>query len=298
MPAAVHVEFAPAKLNLALAVGPPDADGMHPVCSWMVTVDLCDELTVTRLPPDRLARYAILWHPDARRRSEIDWPVSRDLAVRAHLALERLAGRPLPVQLKLQKRIPVGGGLGGGSSNAAAMLRATNRLFELGLDDARLRDVAATLGADVPFFVAGGSATVEGRGERLRMHGRVPEIHAVIVFPELACPTGRVYAAYDELGPRSLRGERVSALVDGGARPRPGDLFNDLTAAAIRFAPALSGLLEHLGALAGRPAHLAGSGSSLFVLADDALHAEKLAAAAEDRLGLPTVAVRTTERCQ
>lgn len=259
----------------------------------MVTIDLCDELTVTRLPPDRLSRYAILWHAEARRRSDIDWPLRQDLAVRAHLALEGHARHRLPVQMKLQKRIPVGGGLGGGSSNAAAMLRATNRLFGLGLTGQELRAIAATLGADVPFFVEGGSATVEGRGERLAPHRSPPALHAVVVFPELACPTGRIYAAYDELGPRPLRDERVQAIFDGGAPPRPGALFNDLTAAAIHFAPPLADLLKRLSALAERPAHLAGSGSSLFVLADDALHAEALAAAAEKRLGLPAVAVKS-----
>ena len=112
---------APAKLNLALSVGPPDQRGMHPICTWMVTISLCDDLLVTRLDEGRLSRYAILWHPDALRPLEIDWPVPRDLAVRAHLALEQHVGRPLPVQLKLDKRIPVGGGLGGGSSDAAAI---------------------------------------------------------------------------------------------------------------------------------------------------------------------------------
>ena len=106
----------PAKLNLALAVGPPRPDGLHPICSWMTTIDLADELTITRLPPDRLSRYAILWHAEARRPREIDWSITKDLAVRAHLALERHCERALPLQMKLEKRIPLGSGLGGGSS--------------------------------------------------------------------------------------------------------------------------------------------------------------------------------------
>ena len=120
----------PAKLNLALAVGRPDGRGMHPICSWMVTISLCDLMVITRLPRDRLSRYAIGWHADAPRPGEIDWPTASDLAVRAHLALERHVKRSLPVQLKLDKRIPVGGGLGGGSSDAAATLRVVNELFE------------------------------------------------------------------------------------------------------------------------------------------------------------------------
>lgn len=273
----------PAKLNLALAVGSPDARGMHPICSWMVTVSLCDDLLVTRLPDDRLSRYAILWHADAPRRAEVDWPTTSDLAVRAHLALEQHVGHRLPVQMKLEKRIPVGGGLGGGSSDAAAMLRAVNELFELGLDAGVLRGIAAGLGSDVPFFVAGGSAIVQGLGEQVETLGDTAELHAVVVFPDASSPTGRVYEAFDRLGGApTLRVEDV----------RAGVIFNDLAAAAVHVVPALGEPLRRLADLAARPAHVTGSGSSLFVLCDDALHAGHLAAAVRERLGLPAVAVR------
>lgn len=283
---------APAKLNLALAVGPAGPDGMHPVCTWMVTVDLCDELLVTRLPDDRLSRYAVLWHAEAGRASEIDWSMTRDLAVRAHRALEQHTGRHLPVQMKLSKRIPIGGGLGGGSSDAAAMLRATNMLFDLGLADDELRSIAATLGSDVPFFVTGGSALAEGFGERIQTHDEVRPLDALIVFPEAACPTGRVYAAFDELGPGPLRADEVRALA---ATPtlQPDAPFNDLARAAARVVPELADLLSSLSALAERPAHVAGSGSSLFVLCDDPLHAGALTDAVQQRIGLPAVAVRS-----
>src|SRR5688572_22867950 len=99
MPRAVKV-LAPAKLNLALSVGPPAPPddtsgraGMHPICSWMVTVDLYDELLLTQLEHGRLSRYAILWHEEAKRRSDINWSITKDLAVRAHLALEQQVGR-------------------------------------------------------------------------------------------------------------------------------------------------------------------------------------------------------------
>ena len=95
----VVTEFAPAKLNLALSVGPPGDDGMHPICSWMVAVDLVDELEVRSLQPGSLSRYAIYWHENARRRTDIDWPIRTDLAVRAHLALQKHTSRELPVQL-------------------------------------------------------------------------------------------------------------------------------------------------------------------------------------------------------
>lgn len=288
MPETVTIS-APAKLNLALSVGSPNADGMHPICSWMVTVDLFDELEVKRLEDDRFSRYAIIWHAEAKRRSEIDWPITMDLAVRAHLALEDRFRRRLPVQLKLQKRIPVGGGLGGGSSNAAAMLLAVNHLFELGLTPEELAEIGEGLGADVPFLVHGGSAIVEGLGQKLDHHDCPPDLHAVLVFPEALCPTGRVYSAFDELGSGSLQTKAVRLLA--GSPPQAEMLFNDLTAAAVRVAPALKRELERVGELAERPACVSGSGSSIFIICDEPIHASALAEAIESSLHLPAMAV-------
>jgi 4-diphosphocytidyl-2-C-methyl-D-erythritol kinase len=285
--------LAPAKLNLALSVGPPGVDGMHPISSWMVTVDLHDDLLVTRLPEGSFSRYAILWHDEAKRRSDIDWSITSDLAVRAHLALERELERPLPVQLKLEKRIPVGGGLGGGSSNAAAMLHAVDRLYGLGLGVERLAEIGHSLGSDVPFLVHGGSAVAEGLGERIERHGHRPELHAVLVFPPESCPTGPVYRAFDRLRPDArVNAARVRSLVKADAPPDPAACFNDLAAAAFDVAAPLAGYARRLAELAERPAHVSGSGSTLFCLCDDPLHAEALANAVTARLELPAVAVR------
>jgi 4-diphosphocytidyl-2-C-methyl-D-erythritol kinase len=287
--------LAPAKVNLALSVGPPGVDRMHPIASWMVTVDLHDELLLTRLPEESLSRYAILWHEEAKRRSEIDWSITKDLAVRAHLALEEHVGRPLPVQLKMQKRIPVGGGLGGGSSDAAAMLHGVNTLYGLGLDDEELASIAASLGSDVAFLVHGGSAIVEGLGERVERHEEVPDLHAVLAFPSVACPTGAVYGAFDRAADRArVDAARVRALAR--SRLAPHDCFNDLAGPACAIAPSLRDDLEELSALAERPAHVSGSGSTIFVLCDDPLHAAALAEASTSRLSLPAVAVRSTPR--
>ncbi len=295
---------APAKLNLALSVGPPIAEhgGRHPIASWMVTVDLVDELTLTRLEPGVLSRFAILWHKDAKRRSEINWSLTKDLAVRAHQALERHIGRVwgLPVQMKLEKRIPVGGGLGGGSANAAAMLLALNELFELGLSREELAAVGSTLGSDVPFLVHGGSAIVEGVGDRIERHPphESIELHAVIAFPEAACATPRVYSLFDERcdsdsQPAMLRADEVRKLAAQRPRPSHESLFNDLAEAAMLAAPRLRDDLEALSKLAERKAHVTGSGSSLFVLCDDPMHAAALADACERELSLPAVAARS-----
>jgi 4-diphosphocytidyl-2-C-methyl-D-erythritol kinase len=285
---------APAKLNLALAVGPRSETGYHPICSWMVTVDLHDELEVRRLPPGTLSRYAIVWHDDARRRSEIDWSITHDLAVRAHLLLEETVGRHLPLQLTLRKRIPVGAGLGGGSSDAAAMLRAVDELYALGLGTAKLRHLAERLGADVPFLIDGGSAVVEGFGEAMAPRD-APDLYIVLVLPEWSCATAEVYRHFDDLPPRDFDEDSVRAAAAARSVSELVDheLRNDLLPAAVGLTPQLDALLGDLAVIAERPARMTGSGSGLFVLADDPLHAEALAAAIEERLGVPALAIRT-----
>ncbi|MBM4112984.1 MAG: 4-(cytidine 5'-diphospho)-2-C-methyl-D-erythritol kinase [Phycisphaerae bacterium] len=292
----------PSKVNLALAVGAPSPahGGLHPISSWMITVDLFDDLTLTRLEDDALSMYAILWAADAKRRREIDWSITKDLAVRAHQALERHAGRELPVKLKLEKRIPVGGGLGGGSSNAAAMLRGVNELFSLGLELDALATIGASLGSDVPFLVRGGSALVRGVGDSLEHHAQIPELDFVLVFPEASCPTGPVYGAFDRLRPgASLDDARVRSLVDAtmpGAG-RPGSLahaapFNDLAAPAFEVAPSLAADAQRIQAVVERPVHVSGSGSTLFFVCNGRVEAELLAEAVSSKLELPAIAVR------
>ncbi len=288
---------APAKVNLALAVGPPrEGDGFHPICSWMSAVSLADDLDLVRLEDDRLSRFAIVWAEDAPRPSPIDWPITKDLAVRAHALLEAECGRSLPVQMKLTKRVPVGGGLGGGSSDAAAMLVGVRGLFSLEISDQRLRELAMKLGSDVAFFLGeseGGAwsraAIVEGFGERLTGVG-THDAHLVLIFPEFGCPTGPVYKAFDALGPGVLREREVHDLARR-ARIESDGLFNDLAAAAEVVAPGLRPLRQRAAEIACRPVHVTGSGSTMFAVADSAGHA----AALRDELvaSVPNVAAVT-----
>ena len=264
---------------------------MHPIASWMVTVSLHDELFLEELQADSLSLYAIIWHKDARRKSEIDWSITKDLAVRAHLAVEAHVGRKLPIKMRLEKRIPVGGGLGGGSSNAAAMLRALNELFNLKLSREILRDIAARLGSDVPFLIDGGSAIVTGLGEQLEPAPLPDKLHALLIFPDAACPTGAVYQTLDQLRPHgAVETDRVRALSAMQIIEHDAP-FNDLAHPACEVAPKLRGELEELAELTQRAAHVSGSGSTLFVLVASALEAEILAAAIEKRMGLPVIAV-------
>lgn len=281
---------APAKLNLALSVGPPGADRMHPIASWMVTLDFGDDLHLRMLDPGRDSLYAVVWARDAPRQSSIDWPIQKDLAVRAHLALQQHVGRPLPVRMKLEKRVPVGGGLGGGSSNAAAMLRGLRTLFGLDIADRDLCEVARGLGSDVPFLVRGGSAVVEGLGERLEHHAGVPDVHALLAFPATACPTGPVYGKFDLMRPdAALQPARVRALAASGSVAHDAP-FNDLAEPAIAVAPVLADELAQLAAVTGRAAHVSGSGSTIFAICGGRLEADMLAEQVRARTGMPAVA--------
>lgn len=286
-PPSLITAAAHAKINLALAVGPPEPPrGYHPIASWFVCVGLHDDVIVERLADGSTGDYRIEWAADAPLPSPIDWPLDKDLGVRAHRALEVRAGRSLPIRLTLRKRIPVGGGLGGGSSDAAAVLRAVNRAFELGLAVAELREIGAALGSDVAFFLddepgpegAARPALVEGFGERLSRTGRVGGV-VTLLFPPFGCPTGEVYKAFDA-DARPLRADRVHALIGRFASEgmlRAGDLFNDLAAPAECVAPRLAEYRARLASLLHQPVHVTGSGSTMFVLAEGGKHARALA---------------------
>lgn len=282
----------PSKLNLGLSVGGP-VDGMHPIAGWMVTVDLYDDLELTRLPAGDPSRYAVIWHDDAKRRVDIDWSISKDLTLLAHQALESAVGRRLPVQSKLEKRIPVGGGLGGGSADAAAMLHGLNRLFELDLATERLAEIAAPLGSDVPFLVHGGSGIVQGLGDEIESGPMPTDLHAVLVFPDCSCPTGPVYGEFDRLrtdatvDPDRIRGIALETVA-------PESIFNDLAEAAYTLHPELVEARETVAEVVDRPVHLSGSGSTLYVLFEDGFQAELLAGAITERTNLPAVVARPT----
>lgn len=289
--------LAPAKLNLSLAVGPPHS-GMHPICSWMAPVSLYDELTLTALEPGYFSRYAILWAPGARRTRDIDWSITKDLAVRAHLLLERTLGRALPVQMKLEKRIPVGGGMGGGSSDAAAMLRGCNDLFQLGLSADDLRTLAARIGSDVPFFIDPSPAIVSGIGDRIEPLASPRNLSAVVILPELESTTPAAYRHFDELNTDvEAVAARFAAAADAlretsaSSEVSATSLINHLEEAVFALHPPLGALRRQLHELLDLPVHLTGSGSTLFVLAPNAAYAELLAERIEQVLEIPALPV-------
>lgn len=310
--------LAPAKLNLALAVGAPltagPKVGFHPIASWFVSTSLTDELRVVRLSENSRSSYDIRFAPDTPKPSPIDWPVEKDLCVRAHRLVERHVARALPIQLTLEKRIPVGGGLGGGSSDAAAALVAIDRLYDLKLGFPTLRALSQELGSDIAYFLdeqglvpdadtnrpqsAASSqrlalrprpALVTGCGEVIERLPSRELPHALLLVPPFGCPTGPVYKAfdalltasggtsYDEFAVRSaIRSWSESGRVDNAL------LGNALAAPACQVEPRLLAMLKSLSRSLPSPVHVTGSGSTMFTLLEPEHDPAELARAASD----------------
>jgi 4-diphosphocytidyl-2-C-methyl-D-erythritol kinase len=177
---------APAKLNLHLEVLGRRPDGFHEVRTVMQAVSLCDLLTFALREDGGIAL----------RCSGADLPVDeRNLVVRAALMLKERHRVARGAAISLTKRIPVGGGLGGGSADAAVALLALSRLWGVEAAAEDVRDMAARLGSDVPFFLSGGTALCEGRGERVLPLACGRPMHYVLVMPPFSLSTARVYAA-------------------------------------------------------------------------------------------------------
>ena len=274
------VQPAFAKLNLALGVAAPlpaghARAGFHEVASWMAPLRLHDDVVIERCAPGERS-FAASWAADAPRPTPIDWPHERDLAFRAWRLLEAETGVTMDCRITVRKRIPVGGGLGGGSSDAAACLLALSEAFVPSLPRARLRELGATLGSDVPFFIDDGETTAPPRGAIVTGLGdaidRVPtRAAAVCLFiPSFGCPTGPVYRAFDALAGRDHRKDaqtrRVRDLASSDASLESLGLFNDLAQAAEAVAPELAGLRRRLAEATGAAVHVTGSGSCCFAI--------------------------------
>ena len=198
------------------------------------------------------------------------------------------------VKVQLSKKIPAGGGLGGGSSDAARMLLGLNRLLGMEYPIEKLAPLAAQLGSDVPFFLRGPSSICTGRGEIVHPIARPAPRWAVLMLPEIAMSTPRVYQVFDSLGPGKAQAgldqppwERWTSLNADELLPR---LINDLEAPAFQISPQLGQLRADLEQALGRIVRMSGSGSTLFTLFDEE-DAAKKAAATIDRRGTRSIAV-------
>ena len=237
---------APAKLNLFLHVIGRRPDGYHLLQSVVTLVDYADRL-----------RFRVRGDGVVRRVSELAGvPADEDLVVRAARALQAAAGTSLGVDIEVEKRIPMGAGLGGGSSDAATVLLTLARLWSIPLDAEALGRVGATIGADVPFFVYGRPAWVEGIGERLTAI-EIPSRWYVILAPPVQVPTRLVFEA-----PELTRNTEALKMEDFSAQPRGIHFHNDLEAVVILRYPVVREHLEWLGRHG--TARMTGSGGCVF----------------------------------
>ncbi len=265
-------ELAPAKVNLTLRVGALRADGFHPVDSVVVFADWGDRLTAE-------AADELMLSVEGPAAAEV--PANADnLVIRAVKALATAAGRKPAGRIGLTKHIPAGAGLGGGSADAAAALRAFNRFWELDWPLDMLAGIGAEIGSDVPACVWSRPLRMTGRGERIRLIEGWPGFPALLVNPGVSVATGPVFEAFDAqeggTGPAfrpspGLDRESVLAALEAAS--------NDLTAAACQTAPVIREVLGALNGLNGvRLVRMSGSGATCFALFDT-MAARDLAAA-------------------
>jgi 4-diphosphocytidyl-2-C-methyl-D-erythritol kinase len=282
---------APAKLNLSLAVIDRRADGYHDIESLMVPVTLHDTLHVTPTAEPGIS-LRVRW---GGRLARIDPSYSGDvptgpgnLVVRAAEALAREAGVDRGLEIELVKQIPAGAGLGGGSSDAAAVLQAAADAWQLDWPVERLAALGATLGSDIPWFFAGGPATVSGRGEEVRQVEGIPPLPAVIVKPAVSLSTAAVYQACRPDPARRGDAERLADALRRGLRAAIPLMHNALEPPARGLAPEVDRLLGDLRWAGALHPLLTGSGSACFAITRTVVEARHLAARME-ALGWPAV---------
>lgn len=294
MPQAVVTAHAPAKLNLSLAVLARRSDGFHEIESLVVPIDLADTLLLRDGGPPGI-RLTVRFAGDEA--SGRGGPLARDvpadatnLVVRAIAALAEAAGIEPAIDIELEKRVPSAAGLGGGSSDAAAALRAAAASWGLDWPPERLATIGAGIGSDVPWFVSGRTAIIEGRGERLVPVADLPPLFAVIACPASGLSTAAVYGACVPEPARAGEAARLAdSLAAGDLRAALPLLHNSLEAPARGLLPDVARLLDDLGSAGGIAPRLTGSGSACFTLCRTQAEARTVAArvvALEDE-GLP-----------
>jgi 4-diphosphocytidyl-2-C-methyl-D-erythritol kinase len=252
---------APAKLNLMLHVVGRRPDGYHELQTVFQLIDLRDEIDIS------VREDGVISRPNGA----AGVPEDEDLVVRAARALKSATGSLLGANISVLKRIPMGGGLGGGSSDAATTLVGLNQMWRTELTSEQISEIGVKLGADVPVFIAGRSAWAEGVGERLTPVSLGPDSWYVVVFPGVAVPTAAVFQAAEltrNSPPTTMRG-----FLETGGR-------NDCEAVVRARFPAVAEALDWLARHG--PARLTGTGSCVFAKFARVEDAERVAARVPD----------------
>jgi len=248
--------LAPAKINWTLEVLGRREDGYHEIRSLMQTIDLCDDVSVERADELRLE---VTGNHEAS---------EEDLALKAARLLAERTGRPLPALIRIEKRIPVAAGLGGGSSDAAAVLRCLDRLYDLKLSQEELAEIAAGAGSDAPFFVIGGTALVEGRGERVTPLWTAQEDWLFVLVPASAVLPDKTRRMYESLRAEDFTDgswtDSAVAALRGGKRFQLKHRYNIFQGPAYHMFDRLPKLGDALMIAGARSFDMAGSGPAIY----------------------------------
>ncbi|MFC1937180.1 4-(cytidine 5'-diphospho)-2-C-methyl-D-erythritol kinase [Chloroflexota bacterium] len=259
---------APAKINLTLEVLGRRPDGFHEIRSVVQTIALCDTFS---FEPGQDIEFCC---------ANTGWVATQSLVTKAVALLQKTTACSKGAIINVDKRIPLASGLGGDSSDAAAILRGLNQLWELGLSRESLFGLASQLGSDVPFFLHGGTALLQGRGEVVTPLPPLPHTWVILVNPSIPRMQGKTKQLYDSLKTAhytdgQINGRLIEAL-EAGKGFTPSLLFNTFENVAFAHFAGLSVYRSHIGKVGATNVHLTGSGPALFTLVEDRNEAEDL----------------------
>lgn len=270
--------IARAKINLYLDVGDKRPDGFHEVTTVLQNVTLADEITFTPNDSGIEVIYTDYLACDFK----------HDLIIQAWEALAALTGHDATFTARVQKNIPVAAGLGGGSADAAATLIGLNKLYGLDLADAGIQSIARDIGADVPFFLTGGTMMGEGAGEILRPLPPMPDCEIVVLKPQVDISTSRAYQDFDEAtditppGSHPAVQDVLTALEAGDYEFLCGSLYNAFEPVISRIHPEIAACRQAALKAGADAALMSGSGSTVFALTRSLETVEEIIAAGEE----------------
>jgi 4-diphosphocytidyl-2-C-methyl-D-erythritol kinase len=271
---------APAKVNLTLEVLSKRDDGYHEIRSVIQTIDLCDIITIDD-------GENITFQSETK-----EWDAKKSLISKAVSLFRETTGFSQGVSITVEKNIPMMAGLGGDSSDAAAVLRGLNRFCGTNLSFEELHKMAEQLGSDVPFFLYGGTALIKGRGEEVTPLPSIPEMCIVLAVPSIEILPGKTGRLFESLTMNhytdgEITRRFVEEVTSGGAIP---SLFNTFENVAYKVFPGLNVFKDHFIKLGAENVHLAGSGPVLFTVVPDLTSAEDLYIQLEKQQMYPVIA--------
>jgi 4-diphosphocytidyl-2-C-methyl-D-erythritol kinase len=259
---------APAKINLTLEVLGKRTDGYHEIRSVIQTLSFCDSLQIT---PGKEVEF---------KGNIPDWSSERSLVIKAVESLKKATGSIMGARIKIKKRIPLISGLGGDSSDAAAILRGLNQFWELNVPPNKLRDMAQNLGSDVSFFLTGGTALMEGRGEIITSLPPIPHHWIILIIPDVSRIPGKTKRLYSMLQPVHFTDGKITDKLAADLKLK-GEfntslLFNTFENVVFARGEELTNYRDHLLKIGAPNVHLAGSGPTLFTILNGKPQAEGL----------------------